>query len=65
MIINSSVIDNKYRCKRHVMKYLVYQAHLPILGLDGDSFYFATTEELYTALKEMPWYLKVLAGLTK
>lgn len=66
MIINSSVIENKYKCKKPVMRYLVYKCHLPVLGLDGDSYYyFAKTLGLDAALKKMPWNLKMLAGLTK
>ena len=48
------------------MRYLVYKCHLPVLGLDGDSYYyFAKTLGLDAALKKMPWNLKMLAGLTK
>jgi len=65
MIINNSVIENKYKCKKPVMRYLVYTCNLPILGLDGDSYYFAKTEKLENALEKMPRYLKILAKLTK
>jgi len=65
MINNISVIENKYKCKRNIMKYLVYKCQLPVLGLDGDSYYFAKTERLDAALKKMPWHLKLLAGLAK
>jgi len=65
MISNISVIENKYKCKKPIMRYLVYKCSLPVLGLDGDSYYFAKTERLNAALKKMPWHLKLLAGLAK
>ena len=47
------------------MEYLVYQCRLPVLSVDTDSFYFAKTNELAKALKNMPFMYKAILFLTK
>lgn len=64
MIINSSIISDRYKCGKQVARYLMIKCFLPILSYDGNSYYFANTEKLKTSLQTMPLYLKILAGLT-
>lgn len=65
MIINPASIDEKYECGRIIMEYLVYRCNIPILGFEGDRFYFAKTHKLEDSLKRMPFYLKILGGLIR
>lgn len=65
MIINPMTLQNKYKCNAKVMEYLVYKCHLPLLAISGDSYYFAVTDELKEAIKEMSLVLKVLSLWSK
>jgi hypothetical protein len=60
-ILNAdSVSDNKkYCCSRIVASFLIYQKHLPLLSRDGEKWYFAKTEELGKAIKEIPFWMKI------
>jgi hypothetical protein len=59
MIVNPLNTACLYKCSKRIMEYLVYDRKLPIYGLDGDLYYFAETDELKKALKEMPMGLKI------
>jgi len=59
MLINPMFFDNGYKCKKKVMEYLVYQCHLPILGISGEYYYFTDNDVLKRCLKELPISLKI------
>jgi hypothetical protein len=61
MILNSSIIENKYKCNKNVMEYLVFTGHFPILGIEGDTYYFADSALLREYLKDLPLHLKLLS----
>jgi len=63
MIVNPLKMNNKYKCNKHVMKYLVYRCKLPILAIDGDSFYFTDNDILRECLKRMPLKIILLSFL--
>ena len=65
MIINPLIIQNKYRCNTKVMKYFVYKYNLPILSISGNSYFFAITDELNKAIKNMPLLLKISSVWSK
>lgn len=59
MIVNHIILEDKYKCNKKVMEYLVFKCHLPILGIDGKYYYFANTEDLRESLKAMPLSLRL------
>jgi hypothetical protein len=59
MLVNSSVVKDRYGCNIFVKDYLVYKYQLPLLGLEKNTYYFARTHALEEALKKMPLYLKI------
>ncbi len=65
MIENGHKIIKSFRCSHSVMEYLVYEANIAILSYDNQYYYFALTDKLKTALKNMPLHLKVLASFIK
>lgn len=65
MITNSEVIEKKYKCGKSIMKYLVYTCNLPILSTDRKYYYFAYTDKLQEAIKNMPIFLKFLSVLSR
>jgi hypothetical protein len=65
MLNNPSIIADKFKCNKAVMRYLVYSCSLPILGMSEDSYYFADTVALKNALKKMPIHLKMLHAVKK
>jgi hypothetical protein len=40
--------------------YLIYEKHLPLLGLKGKWFYFTNNSELKVILSNLPFWLKVV-----
>jgi|WetSurSiteA1Bulk_404760.scaffolds.fasta_scaffold00043_3 hypothetical protein len=66
MIINTHIIENKFRCKdKRIEEYLMFKCHIPILGFDEKYFYFAHTVRLEECLKRMPLKLKILLWLER
>ena len=61
MLTNHNIIDKKYKCNEHVMRYLVYKHGLTILSYDDKYYYFAITDTLKTCLLTMPLHLKLLS----
>ena len=62
-IINGKEWDeNKiYRCNGIISNWLIYEKHLPLFSQDKAtrSYYFARTEALENALKEMPFFYNI------
>lgn len=63
MIINHSIILEKYRCNKAITRYLL-SLGFPVLSYDEKYFYFANTENLQKSLKCMPLHLKIMVGLS-
>jgi hypothetical protein len=43
------------------MEYLVFTGHFPILGIEGDTYYFADSALLREYLKDLPLHLKLVS----
>ena len=65
MIINPEILDKVYICKEKVMRYLLYECHIPILGYDDYFYYFTKNDELEARLKKMPLNLKIISLFSK
>jgi hypothetical protein len=63
MLNNPEVILDKFECNHIVANWLIYKKHLPLLGLKNQVYYFAKTDELKKAMKEMPIYVKMMEWL--
>lgn len=59
-IINKEKIKNKYKCKFKTANYLMKTHGIPVLSIDKNDYYFASTEKLKMAIKEMPIFYKCL-----
>jgi hypothetical protein len=54
----------KYKCNKPVMRYLVYDCHLPVFSYDDKGFYyFVDNAQLQKCLKEMPLLTRVLSKM--
>ena len=65
MITNHKIIPNKYACGKTVAKVLQSNFDIPLLSVEGKVFYFLETEKLESALKQLPWWLKVIDAIEK
>jgi hypothetical protein len=65
MLNNPSIIADRFQCNKAIMRYLVYKCGLPVLGLTGNSYYFADTIALKDALKKMPLHLRLSHAVKK
>ena len=65
MIINHEIIHNKYACGKTVARVLQSDFNIPLLSVEGRLFYFLETEELESALKQLPWWLKLINTIEK
>lgn len=61
MITNPEIIQDKYVCNKKIAEYLVFKRSIPILGINGNCYYFANTDKLKEAIKNMPFGLKILS----
>ena len=64
-VINPEKIDASklYKCNRPVANWLIYEKHLPLFSRKDGFFYFARTDELSKAIKEMPPHIILLSIL--
>jgi hypothetical protein len=64
MILNSEMISNKKKFNKKVAFWLMYEKHIPLLSMDstGEIYWFAKTELLEQAEREMPLLLKLFGG---
>jgi len=51
--------DKKIIVSRRMGEYLINKYHIPVLSICLDDYIFANTEELQTALSQLPWYVKL------
>lgn len=58
MIINPEMVQNKFTCNKFVADYLI-KKHLPILGINGNDYYFAKTKEFYEVYANLPVIYKI------
>lgn len=65
MIVNPEYLfeEQKYKCNKHVMKYLVFECSIPLLSVDEDYFYFTNNDLLKECLERMPLYLRIISKL--
>lgn len=63
MITNIDSISRKFKCKKKLAQYLIYNKKLPILSVDEDYYYFLDNEVLQKALESTPFWIKILNGL--
>ena len=54
-----------FGCNKQVADYLIYDAHIPIIGQKADMYYFAQTGDLQIALDKMPLLLRMINYLTR
>ena len=52
-------LDGWYKCNKKTCEYLKYKKHLYPISSFGDNYYFAKTEELDLAIKDMPFWLMI------
>ena len=54
-----------YECNAIIANWLIYDKHLPLFSRNNEKrkFYFAKTEALEKALKEMPFYYNIAKNL--
>ena len=63
-ITNIDAIPNDaYECSRQLGEYLVNK-DLPILAINGNHYYFAKTDKLNELLAKMPFWMKMIGGMT-
>lgn len=60
MFVNPDIIKRKYRCNKLVADYLIYELHMPLLGIDGKDYYFSDNPLLQEVLQKMPFWLKIM-----
>ena len=60
-IVNPEKLDKDtvYICKKAEASWLVLTKRLPLLARKGDDWYFAKSERLTEALKEVPLHIKI------
>lgn len=62
-ITNPQILPKEklYKCSKQISKWLQYEHNIPLLGNEGEYFYFAKTDELEQALLRLPFWLKLYA----
>jgi len=65
MITNPEIIQDKYVCNKRIAEYLVFKCSLPLLGVNKNCYYFANTDKLKDAVKNIPLGLKILSIITE
>lgn len=63
-VTNPEKIENKVECRYTVAKYLIYKG-VPLLGIDGNKFYFADTELTKQTLEDAPYIIKLMYSWKK
>jgi|WetSurMetagenome_2_1015567.scaffolds.fasta_scaffold478300_2 hypothetical protein len=64
MFLNISKDQRVYECNEHVMRWFVYEKHLPVLSFTKNGkYYFRRTELFEECLKDMPLHIKFLSYL--
>jgi hypothetical protein len=59
MITNPEILSNVYRLKnKSVIRYLIYDRHLPVLSVEKEWYYFSDNDNLRKSLEEMPLLMK-------
>jgi len=48
------ILDSAYKCNKNIAHYLIYTCGLPILSIVKNQYYFAKTEKLENAVKNLP-----------
>lgn len=61
MINNYNIIPNKFKCKKLLANYLIYEKHFPILSVDGKYYYFLHNDLLEETLERLPPLLKLIS----
>ena len=61
MITNLGLIKDKFKCNKTIMEYLVYKCNLPLLGYNGNDYYFTYDNKLKVFLEKMPFHLKLFS----
>lgn len=56
------LLSEWFCCGRRIAKYLLHK-RIPLIHRNGKKFYFAKSEQLNQALREMPLLLKLLESL--
>lgn len=51
--------EKQFACNGLIAKYLIYEAHLPLLAKDGRTYIFYKNQYLLDAIENMPFYLKI------
>jgi hypothetical protein len=59
--INNFGKDKLFSCKKSVADWLIEKNKIPLLAQDGDTYYFAKTDALATALKRLPFHMKLFS----
>ena len=67
MIINNTIIKNKYECNRIIAEYLIFQCKLPVLSYSpkNNTYYFTDNDKLKASLKNMPLFVKLQSIFSK
>lgn len=66
MISNNEILKDAYICKEKIMRYLVYEKHIPISSYDKNgNYYFIKTPQLIEALDNMPLKMKIYELFSK
>ena len=63
-ITNPEKIKGKVECRYTVAKYMIYNG-VPLLGIDGNKFYFANTELFKKTLDNAPFIIKLMYSWKK
>jgi len=64
MLVNPKIIENKLGFSKIIADWL-QKENVPLLGIDGNVYYFMNTATLKESLKRMPIKLKIKSGLIK
>lgn len=59
-ITNIDDFSDKYECNSYIAHWLMFTKMIPLLGHKAKKFYFADTEILREALKEMPINIRIM-----
>lgn len=59
MIRNHEIIKNKFECGKRVADYLI-RLGVPLLAVEGDTYYFRETENLRESLKKVPLIIRIM-----
>jgi len=60
MITNNESMPRKFKCKKILANYLLYQKKLPLLSVDGEYYYFLDNESTKDILRNLPIWLRLL-----